>query len=328
MKSNLLKKIICCISALAIALIVPDVSDEKISAVDSAITYYSYNAKTGEFLNEYTLNPLGVIGATQNSRSAGIDDRVLDWTKQGVVKIIFGNSEGTGIGTGFVVSEHVIATAAHCVYGNSINKIMIFNGNSDDYIELTPVEYHLSKKFSEEYPISKDFGNSGRQDAERESRCCDYALITVKEDLTDYMCFNLGVATDTAIENAVAITVTGFPGDVRNNKVNTIDLNNMYSCTGLLVDMEEHINNCESAEYCYLNMYKYLQNEELVLCNNAYTTSGNSGGPMYVTESYNGDVYYTVIGIQTSGVDTKTEMATRITTDLLHFYLNNENLNW
>lgn len=327
MKKTLIKKIICIVSALTIAFIVPDVYNEKTSAVDTTITYYSYNAQTGEFIDEYTLNSLGAIGTTSNSRSGSVDDRVLDWTKQGVVKIFSYNSEGTQRGTGFVVSEHVIATAAHVVYDSSIDKILLFKGNSEDYITLKPVEYHLSKKFTEEYPISNEFGNPNKTDAEREARCHDYALITVEEDLSDYMCFNLGVATDSVIENKEAITVTGFPADVRGNKVNNNTKNNMYSATGVFVDMYEHLNDCTNS-ICYIDYYRYLQNKDLIFCYDTYASSGDSGGPVYMTESYNGNVYNTVVAIHVGGGCGDYRMGVRITTDLLHFYNNNSNLNW
>ena len=53
-------------------------------------------------------------------------------------------------------------------------------------------------------------------------------------------------------------------------------------------------------------------------------TPGDSGGPAYITTSYYGSIYYTVIGINVSEAGTY-NIATRITSDLLHFYLNNSN---
>lgn len=328
MKKTLIKKLTCIISALTIAFIVPNVYNENTSAVDTTITYYSYDAKTGDFKDEYTLSSLGAIGTTSNSRSGAVDDRVLDWTKQSVVKIFAespGDSQKKKQGTGFVVDKHIIATAAHVVFNASIDEILLFKGNSKDYITLHPVEYHLSKKFSEEYPISNELGNPDRINAEREARCHDYALITVEEDVSNYMCFNLGVPTDLAIENNSAVKVTGFPEKVGSNEVNNETLNNMYSATGVLVDMNAYINNNPN---CYIEIYQYNQNQDIILCHNVHTSKENSGGPVYMTESYNGNVYNTVVAIHVGGGDSELGMGIRITTDLLHFYMNNNNLHW
>jgi V8-like Glu-specific endopeptidase len=54
---------------------------------------------------------------------------------------------------------------------------------------------------------------------------------------------------------------------------------------------------------------------------------GSSGGPVYLTTVMNGKKYYTVIGIHVSG-SSMFHSAVRMTTDLLHFYKNNDNLSW
>lgn len=319
---NKFKRLLCFAVALTIAFIVPNFSNENISAVNTDVTYYSYNAKTGQFIEEYDLESLDTVGMV-NSRSGSTDDRVLDWTKHGVVKIFCKNLDDlqTSRGTGFVVGEHVIATAAHVVNGTAINKILIFKGNANDYMELTPVEYHLPKIYHEEHKIEIILNHPDRMNAEIEARCHDYALITVEEDLSDYMCFNLGVATDEAIENNTAVTLTGFPGTVHDefNHVNNEKTNNMYSGTGVLLDMSEHIN-----EYVDL----YINNKDLIFCYDNRSSSGASGGPVYITESYAGNVYYTVVGINVAGGGTECRMGVRMTTDLLHFYMNNNYLDW
>ena len=61
------------------------------------------------------------------------------------------------------------------------------------------------------------------------------------------------------------------------------------------------------------------------------TSGGNSGGPVYLTESYKGKTYNTVIGINVAHPnveDPKYNIGTRMTTDLIHFYTNNPNIKW
>ena len=65
---------------------------------------------------EGALNPVDTLSSTNARAVIGDDTRVVDFSKSGVVKINFTASNGESYwGTGFVVDEHTIATAAHCV---------------------------------------------------------------------------------------------------------------------------------------------------------------------------------------------------------------------
>ena len=57
------------------------------------------------------------------------------------------------------------------------------------------------------------------------------------------------------------------------------------------------------------------------------TTPGNSGGPIYITETYNGQTYKTVVAITTSSPYDSEDynIGTRITTELLRFFKFNSN---
>ncbi|MDE6787999.1 MAG: serine protease [Ruminococcus sp.] len=215
---------------------------------------------------------------------------MLDWTKSGVVEI---DSPG---GTGFVVDEHTIATAAHCVYGKKINTIYLFDNNNKPSLTLnssTIVEYHVPLIY-----------------ASSESADYDYALITVKEDLSDYMCFNLGTVTD--IKNLKsAVSITGFPGEI---------------VTG---DGTKPVNYSVSEHNMYTGNSHIYNSSDKRLYYDVDTTSGNSGGPVYLTEIYNNKVYYTVIAIHTkSGGDGNYNSGTRITAELLKFFNGNPNLQY
>ncbi len=100
----------------------------------------------------------------------------------------------------------------------------------------------------------------------------DYALITVSDlcDLSDYNVFGHGYALDRAIIEEADISVTGFPTDLT------------YESTG-----EGRLKNSTSG---YIEM-KYTSD----------TYSGSSGSPIYTDLVYNGEHYYIVIGIHTSG---------------------------
>ena len=266
------------------------------SGVSNEIRYQVYNANTGKYLRFYylTVEPNDNIST---HTVIGNDERVLDWTKSGVVEI-------DSFGTGFVVDEHTIATAAHCIYGKTINTIYLFaNNNNKPTLTLKDssiVEYHIPSA----YVNCVNSGISGII----ESSDYDYALITVKEDLSDYMCFNLGTVTD--IKNLKsAVSITGFPlkvGTGNDEKpVNDSGQHNMYTGNG-----------------------RIFQSDDKRLYYNIDTTSGNSGGPVYVTEVYENKVYYTVIAIHTLNKVGDYNSGTRMTVDLLKFFNGNTNLRY
>lgn len=238
------------------------------------------------------MNALDVDNNVSTYAIIGDDDRVVDFTKSGVVKIL----TNSAMGTGFVVDSHTIATGAHCVYNQTINNILLFDVNGNVSLSATPLEYHVPTK----YIIERSKG--------RETNEYDYALITVEEDLSNYACFDLGVMLPNFVGSQNAISVTGFPGVVNNQLVNNSTIHNMYTGNGVTLD---------SAGHDIKPDLQFIYNNDI--------TGGNSGGPVYVSKNYYGKVYYTVIGINVGSSDDY-GIATSINTDLLHFYLHNSNI--
>ncbi len=121
--------------------------------------YHVYDAKTGNYNKSYHLPPMSSVN---NSRAIiGDDERVIDWTKSGTVKLIttplddsvdYDYSEGTG----FVVSDHVIATASHCVYNQKISEILLFDNTGKVTLHATPVEYHIPDDYEKYVYIGYD----------------------------------------------------------------------------------------------------------------------------------------------------------------------------
>lgn len=241
---------------------------------------YTLAASTSAFVSERL-----IIGGT--------DDREVDFSKSGIVKLVYSNSSGISVGTGFVVDSHVIATAGHCAM-NAMDSILLFNSDGTIALSATPVERHVPYELDLSSNTNRKYYN-------------DYGLITVEEDLTDYIQFNLGIALDQAIMNNQAVSVTGFPAEIQNETVNSATEHEMYTGSGTLV-------NSNSPVHCSIYRLKY----------NADTSGGNSGGPVYVTTTYGGKTYYTAIAIHTlsgnSGV--------RMDRDVICFYLNNPNIQY
>lgn len=240
-------------------------------------TYCVYNASTGANKNrDYTLSvsdhnntsqsntasPDGIVGNT--------DDRVPDWSNRGTAKIL----TNTGFGSGFVVDNHTIATAAHVVYDTEIHAstriddVLLFDSEGNK-VSVTPVEYHVPKLYQNHTEYSTEY---------------DYALITVKEDLKDYVSYNLGMATDRAVSNQLNVVTVGFPGVIYNgseeDRVNSDTKHTEMMSTGSIIE--------------------FYGTELWVTCD---TTPGNSGGPIYTVENINGKTYNTVIGIYIAYLD-------------------------
>ncbi len=282
MKTNVVnvKKTTAVVIAFLMMILSVSYSSNKSKAANTARTYRIFNAKTGvQIGNDYTLDALK---SEDNSRAViGEDERKEDYSKKGTVRLIMNDGEYVYHGSGFVVDSHTIATAAHCVYNLKISNIILFDSDKKRSF-ANPVEYHV--------PVS--YINGEKYNNNDEKYEYDYALITVEQDLSDYLFYDLAVPLDNYRSN---INVTGFPGDLG------------YMCTA-------------SGNVTNMNSYKVFYDAD--------TNHGESGGPVYIEETFhnqdNDFNCYSVIAIHTNGGNS----GTRITTDLIHFYKQNPNINW
>lgn len=142
----------------------------------------------------------------------------------------------------------------------------------------------------------------------------DYALIYVEEDLSQYGKFYLGVPSDEFMDSRTSITVSGFPGGTQSNP--SAFNQALYKSDGIVLNINSYNPNIFSNQ----------------IMTNAYTSGGNSGGPIYMNAGPEEDEFRTVIGIHTSGGFSyddngdlcKREYGTRVTPTLLRFYYDNE----
>ena len=303
-----LKSTVSIIAALLIFMLSITFYADRTNASNTSVEYIVFNAQTGEYLRSYTIDPLP---ENVNSRAIiGSDDRVVDWSKSGVVKILANDGDGSGFCTGFVIDNHTIATAAHCLYnskfhkGRSINDILLFNTNGDVTMHATPIEFHLPKNYKENM-------DENRENSFYNDYLNDYALITVQEDLSSYACFNIGIATNNIFTCNPDVKISGFSAwDKNNTIVNTENKHVLFTAE----DNLKSITNEEEGQYIFFHIVDAME--------------GASGAPMYIEESRCGKTYYTVIGIHTGGMQNFNNFGTRMTTDLMQFYLNNGNLNY
>lgn len=273
--------------------------------------YSRYDAQTGIRIDKggYSIN------CAENYFDNGIstydvigdrDDRVVDFSKTGVVKIITDVNDVTHFGTGFIVGPHTIATAAHVVYNDKpndsakIEQILSFNADGTEKSgTITPLEIHLPTKFNIKSPENEVLSN--------EVLSYDYALITVEEDLSNYPFFELGVY-DSISDRDVTASITGFPTQVQNN------------ITG-----EETTVNTPMKHTMYTGTDVVFSSDGGVINHKIDTTSGNSGIPLYITEMIDGKAVNIVFSIHNLNDDqdypiTGYNHAVQINSDMIQFF--------
>lgn len=288
-KKNIVFSIFTCV-ALVISTFCNFITSESVTAVGNGKTYLKYTYST-KSLTKYELPELPILtnDGILNSR-ASTDNRPNSSLEKVLVKIINGGAAGTG----FIIGDHEIMTAAHVVTNLNVDKPSIIipksNPYSNNYVSLTAI----STTFPEDAYVELD-GN-------------DYAIITVKEDLTSYgsVFLGLGVHESKLVKNNVyALGYKGNAQKISSGKIEEINEKNYQT--------------------------------------SAYTYPGTSGGPVYcqykfgVQGSTDPDekvqTYKTVIGISSMIWGKELEngeyicsssIATRITPEILQFAYNND----
>lgn len=226
-----------------------------------------------------------------NTRSSDLfppNDMVRDYNTA-VVRLTSG-------GTGFIIGQNTIVTAAHCVYGN--NGLYDFNieivGDNNQVLDvITPHYVHIPKIYV---------------DSATGMNFHDYALIYVDEDLSDYGMFGMGICLDSYVNNHGNVTVSGFPGEYPPGYEGS-EQGIRFKASGNIIESTSN---------------------GLRLRYNADTAGGDSGGPVYVNESFVGTIngysvsydYNTVIAIHTQAGN----IGVRINFDIMYFCYQNSYL--
>ena len=260
-------------------------------------TYVVYDAQTGLIDRNYSLQVLG--SNTSNNTRSIIDPSTQDedWSNRGVAKILYITDENEikHMGTGFVVGPHTIATAAHVVFnkptntGYKLHEILLFDEDELPH-SFTPIESHIPLHYKT-----------------TDVREYDYALITVEEDLSDYISFNLGAVTDNAATNSLSIKVVGFP----------IYYNYLSSDREPINTESSHIEMLTEGDLTTFNVNNIIKYT-------AYTSPGYSGSPIYTTETLNGTTYNTVIGVHIAAGN----IGVKFTSHVLKFLKSNPNIQY
>ena len=304
---------------------------EFVSSVDDSSTasrtYKRYDYRNNRQLSNYTLSPstTPLSNSTQPRSIIGADDRYKSTGSMntGIVYIVmdrgssYQSNERYASITGFIVGDHQIATAAHGVYNGSwFTPYSIRNYNYNGTVStnmFTPAEVHIPNSY---VPGINTVTN----------RKYDYALITVEEDLSGYVQFDLGTSYSVNQTNYsdIPIYVTGRPSTTNTGATNSSNL--LYTGEGEVVS--RYISFPDDGGMP--TPYSVSNNE--VLFYSVDTTYGTSGAPVYtVTKNIinnQASYTYTAIAINSFESDNAVNGGALVTKYLLQFYKNNANANY
>ncbi len=270
--------------------ILPNVTKELYNVPDnSTVTYYKHNCSStnANQSSTYTIQSTQEIpfssGFNNSYAQSSLNTDILDRENINCVKITSSSVQGSG----FVIDDHVIATAAHCLYNAngfvSNTNVEIYDENCKNIIESVNAKYiHIPKN----YAISGDVNY-------------DYGLIYVEEDLSEYK-VNVGVMTDYFMTTGQLLITSGFTSYNNTTK--------RYYSSGAVDTMD------------FLPLEKPYRFHSYGKCK-----SGKSGGMVYFESSFLNSQLKSVVGnaTHTSGEDT---YGCRMTTTLLRFFYQNSNL--
>lgn len=249
----------------------------------------------------YNLSPnLSISSGGDSLQSIIGEPNFVPTTEQAIVRLE--DSNGNAYGTGFIVGKHVIATAAHCVYGRSAGTffnftIKVTNSQNQVINTITPTEIHIPEKY--------------HNSSETSPWLYDYALIYVYNEINvnSYGKFSLGTATEDFVSSSSELYAAGFVGSNGSNYGlqygNLLNVWNKY----------EAIGNTYSP-YPYAGC-------QYMLRFTADIVAGESGGPVYINDDLyvNGNLVTqkTALAIVTQEAGSHND-SIRITPEIILFY--------
>lgn len=285
---------------------ISDTNDPVVTPQENTLTYrrhscngappkqfISYNLTT-KITNDNIMSTYRIIGG--NNMERDFDTAVVRFKRKKE-----DGSYAAG-GSGFIVGKHTVLTAAHCVYEKKSDefydmKMEIVCNGIEPIATYKPKYIHIPELYTRELLYSGT----------------DYALLYFEEDLSEYGKFELGYALDDYTDKNGSVIVSGFPQDYPNGYPNGHIPDNW----GLRFKAR---GNLEESEF---------DDSENMIAYDADTSSGDSGGPVYVDEKIilGGETttYNSVIGINVEH-STKYNYGTKITPDIIYFAIQNDYL--
>lgn len=281
-----------------------NVSKELYSLPNTTGAYYvKYNVADGSneeyFLSSVT-EPISTPSIT--NRSLAISGDEMDHVDNINTNVVELSISGGYLGSGFIISNHVIATAAHCVYNKGTSSfcsnINIKIHTNNNVMQYSAKSYHIPKNY-----ITTNSANVDN---------FDYALIYVEDDLSTYGIWDCGIAVKELTTNATSsenhyVTTSGFC------TVNNIT--RRYFSTGSVIDFST-------------NPLESHNNTNLRLATSCETHGGKSGGVMYYESCYANYDYKSAIAVISGGMTDLNAITwgVKLSPIMLKFYKHNDNL--
>ncbi|GHU54855.1 hypothetical protein FACS1894132_10110 [Clostridia bacterium] len=277
---------------------------------------YSNNTTTSYDLTTSTMGLAGWDGTSPDNINLQplntiLPDNRAGYLNDAIVKIQI----STGTGTGFIIGENLVATAAHCLYG--VNYINWFPNisikTSDD-----SVYYASFAHIPQEYLTIKSTRDPSFA-VHDELYIYDYAILEIdtEVDLAEtYGALSFGAITDTAI-NTISGLSSAAPKHIALAGHSLFNgSTSLHIAWGNLKNHSNFVDDLDSAVYF-----------------NIIDIGGDSGGPIIYDVDGNPSTTFdqTVIAINTlTGGWSETEYAwgagARVTSQLIKFYYHNANI--
>lgn len=206
------------------------------------------------------------------------------------------NNNRTFLGSGFVVDNNVIATAAHCLYnnGNFMRRVTV-NIYNEDCTQI------VRTKNARSIHIPANYVDSG-------SVNYDYGLIYINDDWSDYK-VDLGVMTDYFLSDEFQLTPNTNKTLTTSGFTTYNSVRRRYLGAGNVVPMT------------------ILEEKDYRFHSNGYCNNGQSGGMVYFESESPYISNKSVVGNATHGaIDINDTYGCRINTTLLRFIFQNDYL--
>ncbi len=273
--------------------------------------YYKFSYANGSSIGieEYTLQSPSASTTAYNLLRETTDtpEFIRDTSNIGVVKIECDFGTFTSLGSGFIVDDHLIVTAAHSVCGGTAAEptanpnitVKVYNANETTSKVYTIDSIHVPQEFYA-YDEERDYNY-------------DYALLHIDSHydnipirtFSQYEPFKLGYMTSKFIDDKGSIVTSGFTDAPDSEEGN----HRYYSMGNIDVNV-------------------LVQTTDLRYYSNSGANGGDSGGLAYYNSVYNNELIKSAIGNITGGGSNVNYIAcgVRITPTIARFIFNNENI--
>lgn len=277
---------------------------------DSGRYYKKYNCDTG-ITTQYYLGNSSTMTSNIDENMDYLLDIAADYQDNentNVVELAIHNGDRVYTGSGFVISDHIIATAAHCV----------FNGNNNDFVDGVTVNIYneqaeaepenlIASFEAESYHVPSQYITLlGKENGHMDNY--DYALIYVGtdsqgKDLIDYTsAWNFAIPSLEFSEAQTGyLTVSGYTEH---------DNLARYYSTGTVKDFSNDLGEIHNIP-------------NLRIASNAEAYGGKSGGVMYYTSTFNTTTYKSAAAVAPGGDENYNSWGVSFNPTLLRFYKQN-----